>query len=253
MSTDTIRLKVTTLSNLFIGSAPTTYEIGGVDLYTVTDYEGRPYIPASSFKGALRNIVRDLIRHKADSIAVKIGERIGEAYKKYLNSLLQDNLQRAEMMGLDSEQVSKMKERYEKEQESATAECLFGMEGFNHTPKLIFSDLKLADTASDGNVDSWDDLFSIDSKNSLDYSEQSGHPQVSANPRTYKTVRPGVEFTGEILLYMMDRLTVSSDEIKTFIEHAAEQLNTGIYRLGNSGSRGYGRVRLEIIRERDAS
>ncbi|MBU5442522.1 RAMP superfamily CRISPR-associated protein [Paenibacillus sp. MSJ-34] len=240
MSVDTIHLKVTTLSNLFIGGSPATFEIGGVDLFTVTDYNGKPYIPASSFKGSLRKIVRDLARSDSDSANAKL---IGQAYREYLRDLLQENMERLGRLEVENERISRMKERYEKEIESASAECLFGMEGFNHTPKLIFNDFQL--------LDSNHDPFSVDSKNTIEYYGAPEDPKISAKPRTYQTVRPGVEFAGEIHFYMIDKLTVSLDVIKQFIEHAIRQFNTGIYRLGNSGSRGYGKIQVEVIRRSD--
>lgn len=243
MSKDTINLKVTTLSNLFIGSTPSTFEIGGVDLFTVTDYQGRPYIPASSIKGSLRNIVRDLVRDQGDGTALEIAS----AYKEYLSDLLRENMERMEHMqvlGMEAERITRMKERYEKHIEAATAEYLFGMEGFNHTPKLIFNDLTLVVDTIDMKNSTLDHLFSIDTKNNIEYNE-SGIP--NANPRSYKTVRPGVTFTGEIIFHMMDKLSMPTSDIRAFIEHALQQFNTGIYRLGNSGSRGYGRVQVDIV------
>lgn len=239
MSTQAIRLKVTTLSNLFIGGPPTTFEIGGVDMYTVTDFEGKPYIPGSSLKGSLRNIVRDLVRHHKDGQVLKIGQ----AYREYLDAQLQEHMKRIEQLNGDAEKISRMVERYNNQMEHATAECLFGMEGFNHTPKLIFNDLKVI--ATDVQRDSWEHLFSIDAKNKI-------HPDPQgpmANPRFYKTVRPGVAFTGEILLHRMELLPVGTDVIRSFIERALQQFNEGIYRLGNSGSRGYGRVEVAVIQE----
>ncbi|CAM3838280.1 RAMP superfamily CRISPR-associated protein [Marinicrinis lubricantis] len=238
MSVHTIHLKVTTLSNLFIGGSPSTFEIGGIDLFTVTDYNDKPYIPASSFKGSLRRIVRDLAGSSAEA------KLITEAYREYLRSKKRENLPRIEEMRDKDERFRRVEKRLEEAIHNASAEYLFGMEGFNHTPKLIFNDLRLIET---GDVDP----FSIDSKNSVKVSEPQEDPNVVANPRTYKTVRPGVEFSGEIHFYMLNQLAVSTDVIARFIENAIYQFNTGIYRLGNSGSRGYGRIQVDVSREGD--
>ena len=64
-----IRAEIITEANLFIGDNPSTFEIGGIDLYTKTDYNNRPQIPASSIKGTMRKIVRDM---ESEEIAVKI-------------------------------------------------------------------------------------------------------------------------------------------------------------------------------------
>lgn len=248
MNTETIRLKVTTFSNLFIGGSPTTFEIGGVDLFTVTNHLGKPYIPGSSFKGTLRNIVRDL-GQSGSSVSAQ-AKAISQAYKQYLLELQQQNMVQLEQMKMNEkeggeERINRMNERFTKEIGRVSAECLFGMEGFNHTPKLIFNDLRLLNALDEA------DIFSIDSKNSIEQSEKE--PKVSANPRTYKTVRPGVEFAGEINFHMMDKLSVSPDVVRSFVEHAVTQFNEGAYRLGNSGSRGYGRIQVEILRECEQS
>ena len=40
-----------------------------------------------------------------------------------------------------------------------------------------------------------------------------------------------------------------SKEIKEFIKEVVLRFNDGIYRLGNSGSRGYGKIQVEVIEE----
>ncbi|MCR6098119.1 hypothetical protein HXA31_18105 [Salipaludibacillus agaradhaerens] len=237
---NTIQLKVTTLSNLFIGGSPRTFEIGGVDLFTVTDHNGDPYIPASSFKGSLRRIVRDLTKSYAEA------KLITEAYQDYLVTKQEENLLRIEEMKEkdDRFQRERVEKRFEEAIHKASAEYLFGIEGFNHTPKLIFNDLQLIETEDV-------DPFSIDAKNSIKVSKPQEEPNVAVNPRTYKTVRPGVEFSGEILFYMHDQLSVPKEVTARFVENAIYQFNAGVYRLGNSGSRGYGRIQVEVSREGD--
>lgn len=233
---DTIHVKVTTLSNLFIGGSPQTFEIGGIDLFTVTDHDGKPFIPASSFKGSMRRIVREVAAGFGEA------EMITRAYREYLHKKLKENMDRIEEMKND-DRFSRVKARYEEVIGNASAEYLFGIEGFNHTPKFMFNDLRLVDTGE------YLDPFSIDSKNSIETSKPHEEPNVVANPRTYKTVRPGVQFTGEIYFYMLNQLSVPSDAIIRFVERVIDQFNTGLYRLGNSGSRGYGRVQIEVSQE----
>lgn len=55
----TIKVTVTTCSNLLIGGSPVPFEIGGIDQWTAVDSDGFPCIPASSWKGALRMIVKE--------------------------------------------------------------------------------------------------------------------------------------------------------------------------------------------------
>ncbi|GIP19710.1 type III-A CRISPR-associated RAMP protein Csm3 [Paenibacillus montaniterrae] len=246
MEQQKIAIRVTTLSNLFIGGSPTTFEIGGVDLYTVTDHVGKPYIPSSSIKGMSRTIVRQE--------ELPGSEEIKEAFKGYLERVKEQNLRRLQEMNISDNEDFKtrrnsMKERFEKELARVSAECLFGIEGFNHSPKLLFNDLQLADIPAlmPPSIESY---FSIDSKNSIHPdNDQSTAPTVTANPRTYKVVRPGVSFEGNILFYQMDQLNLPITQIKDFVITAIEQFNSGIYRLGNSGSRGYGRIKVEGIQE----
>ena len=63
-----LKIHIKTLSNLFIGGAPKSFEIGGIDQWTAADEDGFPYIPASSLKGALRAIVSRDTSEKAAEI-----------------------------------------------------------------------------------------------------------------------------------------------------------------------------------------
>ena len=75
-----IKIELTTLSNLFIGDTPSSFEIGGIDQYTKTDFYNKPLVPASSLKGVLRRIISDM---ETDGTA----EEIAKAYKDYFKDL----------------------------------------------------------------------------------------------------------------------------------------------------------------------
>ena len=224
-----IKLELTTLSNLFIGDTPSSFEIGGIDQYTKTDFHNKPLIPASSLKGVLRRIISDM---ESDSAA----KEIAHAYEKYFSDLEEknkENLKRAAEK-IEPERKEGINERFAKTIREVSAEYLFGVQGFNDAPKLIFNDLIVKEGQEER------ELFSIDSKNRIDVVED----QINAKPRTYKTVRQGVVFTGDILLYRMERLGIKG--IREFVEKSLLEFNSGIYRLGGSGSRGYGRVRIDV-------
>ncbi|MCP1137381.1 RAMP superfamily CRISPR-associated protein [Paenibacillus polysaccharolyticus] len=240
MTDHKLSVHVTTQSNLFIGGSPTTFEIGGVDQFTVTDAEGMPYIPASSFKGTLRHIVREMLA------SYEFSRMIAQAYQQYLERLRDINSLECKKYDIEQERIERMQKRYEKVIQQASAEYLFGIEGFNDTPKLLFNDLLLVDKSVDPAG-----LFSIDSKNSIETTTEKDVHIVAANPRTYRTVRPGVRFQGEVLFYDFATLGDSSIEscIQRLIKDAMEKFNSGMYRLGNSGSRGYGRVKVQCIEE----
>lgn len=233
MSVWRVTIKVKTLSNLCIGGTPQSFEIGGVDLHTVTNYQGLPYIPASSIKGATRNIVRN--EGNSD-----IAEKIKNAYKKYIKDVKLKQNHSEKMKALSNgKEIEAFLDDIENK---ASANYLFGIERINQLPKLMFNDLSVVSSTEDAAP-----MFSIDSKNSID------QKTLTANPRRYKTVRPGIEFQGEIMFWDMDKLV--SDELTKamiieFVTQAVLKFNEGIYRLGNSGSRGYGRVNIEIVSER---
>lgn len=242
-----IRLKVTTLSNLFIGGVPSVFEIGGVDLCTVMDYAGNPFIPASSLKGALRNVVRDMKIESESQIASELQakpesqiKQIGDIYRTYLTEIQSEN--EKSNLRLEDDRIVRMNKNNKERIETASAEYLFGITGFNHTPKLLFNDLLLEEIPGNQNP------FSIDSKTSIVCVAEKG--EITSNPRIYQTIRPGVTFCGEIGFYQIEKLGCS-DIVKALVENAFEQFNDGVYRLGNSGSRGYGRVRIEILQECD--
>lgn len=221
-----IEVAIKTESNLMIGGTPTTFEIGGIDQYTITDHNGWPYIPASSFKGALREIVRD----QRDSTS---GGGIAKLYADYLTK----QKEVADTM-LISDRTS-YDQRFEKVLKDASAEYLFGIGGFNNTPKLMFQDFALP---KDQDVSK---LFSIDAKNTIDTT--NGEKPI-ALPRTYKTARKGLTFTGFVRFYQLDQLGVDAPMLcKAFLKDCILLFNDGIYRIGNSKSRGYGCVHVDII------
>lgn len=221
-----IKILIKTKSNLMIGSAPPPFEIGGVDQYTATTYEDLPYIPASSLKGTLRGMVHD--DKTQDAI------KIAKLYETYIENEMNNNWKNSKN-NYDAETIRRIEERYNID---AKAEFLFGIEGFNNSPKLIINDLHLKDVPE--NIS---ECFSIDTKTSI---ESSGDTILS-NPRTYKAARSGLVFEGEILFYKFDLLGENAVNIcRNYIIKKLIQFNNGVYRLGNSKSRGYGRIEVTI-------
>lgn len=233
---NTVKLKIKTLSNLFIGGAPIPFEIGGIDQQTVLDQEDFPIIPGSSLKGALRAIVR---RDNSDT-----SREILQLYSIYLKEEKKANWMRIKELVHEEEALKKIEDRYDIAAKNSSAEYLFGIEGFNNTPKLLFSDLVLCDEFRDKKS-----CFSIDMKNSLD----TGGDVPVSNPRTYKAARGGLFFAGEIQLYKMELLNKNAEELcKRYLKDTLLKFNNGIFRLGNSKSRGYGKVEVSIENESEA-
>lgn len=229
-----IKVQIKTISNLFIGGSPTAFEIGGIDQYTVADSEGNPYIPASSLKGTLRAVVRD-----RDSGQDEKSEEIKKFYEEYLSKQKDQASDLYKKDAQIAESLEKLEENYNKKIDNVSAEYLFGIEGFNDTPKFILSDFRWKKEDNKN----W---YSIDTKNLIE--TKTGTPE--SKPRTYKSVRNGLIFVGEIYPYRLDAFgeegTILCIE---YIKEALMEFNKGIYRLGNSKSRGYGKVEVTILEE----
>lgn len=234
---NTIKFNITTLSNLFIGGAPVPFEIGGIDQQTILDPDGFPYIPGSSLKGALRAIVRQDKSPAAEKIKI--------LYTAYLKNQKEKNAKRIrEIVKKEQQEVlDRIEKNYAKAEEKLSAEYLFGIEGFNNSPKLLFNDVLLCEEDRNKRT-----CFSIDMKNSID--DQNGIAPVS-NPRTYQTARKGLTFEGEIRLYGMIEYwgQAPAELCREYVIEQLRKFNEGIYRLGNSKSRGYGKVEVRIAEE----
>lgn len=239
-----IKIKLRTESNLIIGGTPNFFEIGGVDMETVLDYKGNPCIPASSLKGILRRIVREL-QEEGNSNSDSITIWITNLYKNYFNYLLNEINKQA----ISEEKLKKTKESLEEIRNNCSAEYLFGIQKVNRSPKFIFNDLQLKKEKDKKKKD----IFSIDTKNAITLNNDD---TVSSNPRTYKTIRPEVTFLGEIWFQGSEQLCKGNSEVSKediekkileLLEKVFDELNSGIYRMGNSGSRGYGKVHIDIV------
>lgn len=239
-----IRYKITTESNLFIGGAAIPFEIGGIDQITVTDLEDYPMIPGSSIKGAVRNIVRE-DDEEADDVNKKLREKIVELYDTFLKDEENKAKDLFKRLSKDKEDIDHMQEKYQEAyaKGNLSIEYLFGINGFNDTPKLIFSDLLLLE--KDKKKPS--ECFSIDMKNSIiDNNNDDVNKALFSNPRTYKTARNGLTFEGSIRLHKFDLLEIDTEKVCTYVRNILEKFNDGFYRLGNSKSRGYGKISVDI-------
>jgi len=223
-----LRFTVTTESNLLIGGNEGGFEIGGVDQSTVVDHNGFPYIPGSSFKGAFRKVVKEY-----ESSA------INRIYKLYLERTLEKTLEKVKNTAFITlkEDEKNIDIFFKNSIMKISTEYLFGIDGFNQAPRLLFSDLYLVE-----NLKKEPNLFSIDSKNTI--KEEEG--QLEANPRTYKVARKGLTFTGTIQFYNFHEFNDEQCEIiEKFIIETLNIFNNGVARLGNSKSRGYGKIKVD--------
>ncbi|MDQ7092057.1 RAMP superfamily CRISPR-associated protein [Desulfosporosinus sp. PR] len=239
---DIIQFEIETLSNLFIGGASVPFEIGGIDQQTILDPDGFPYIPGSSLKGALRAIVRQDKSPAAEEIRMLYAdylknqkEKNAELIRKIIGKQHKDSSNRKEAL-------ERIERNYAKAEGKLSAEYLFGMEGFNNSSKLFFGDALLSKECRNKKT-----CFSIDMKNSID--DKNGIAPVS-NPRSYQTARKGLTFIGEIRFCNMECWDKNSRELcRKYVMEQLMKFNEGIHRLGNSKSRGYGRVKVRITEE----
>lgn len=227
-----IDFQIETVSNLFIGGVPGSFEIGGIDQFTVTDQYEFPIIPASSIKGTIATIIRE------DNS--QLSAEITQLYREYLLRIRQENRAVIRELVKEKEAIDRIVKRYEDAlSKKNMSEYLFGITGFNNTPKLLFSDLLL-----EKNSRNKDTCFSIDMKNSI----STGGGKPTSNPRSYKTARAGLIFEGSIKLHKIMDLGKGADQLcEEFLHLNLKKFNEGIYRLGNSKSRGYGKVKVHFL------
>lgn len=148
-----------------------------------------------------------------------------------------------ERLKKDDDDLARVEKRYEDAIKSASAQYLFGIKEFNNTPKILVNDLHLIEEQRN-----LKNCFSIDAKTAI----YSNGIEVKSNPRTYKSARAGLVFEGEIEFYRFDRENFNEDVLnfcRNFIICNLEKFNEGIYRIGNSKSRGYGKIEVTVMSE----
>ena len=215
-----IKYTVTTKSNCLIGNQTSAFSIGGVDQCTTLDENGKPIIHGSAMKGALRNIFRKECINN-DIIKDFIKDFLNKEKDKYSELLKQMD----EKSSKNIESIKKIITKISNLLNDVKAE------GLNDTPRLFFSDLRAIDLETE-------DYFLIDTKTSIE--EING--ELISNPRTYKVVKPGIKFEGNIIL----KIDSDDEKIKKEIKAQLEKFNEEYYRIGNSKSRGYGIIAVEI-------
>lgn len=232
-----IKIKLTTVSSCLIGNQTESFSVGGIDQSTTIDENGNPIIHGSAFKGAFRNIVRE---------REKMSEKMTATTKDYVKSLIEKTLTKYQAISEEekTEKINKMLATLEEKAKNPKAEYIFGMEGINGMPRLFCSDFRVPINQDK----SKEDYFLIETKTSLEEKEE----QIVSNPRTYKVVKPGVVFVGTIQFYnpFFEKNEDEAEKLKNMKKELKEALmafNDGIYGIGNSKSRGYGQVQVEIL------
>lgn len=228
-----IRIKLTTVSCCLIGNQTESFSIGGVDQSTTVDENGKPMIHGSAFKGAFRNIVREQDKREGELAQIK-------NYVKYLIEETLEKYNREDITG--TEKIRKMLSNLKEKAKNPKAEYIFGIEGVNGMPRLFCSDFRVLESKDKQK----DDYFLIDTKNNLE--ENENEVQILSNPRTYRVIKPGIEFEGIIRFYNpLEESKEIETKIKEELEEVLKEFNNGLYGIGNSKSRGYGQIKVEIL------
>lgn len=223
-----IKIKITTKSNCLIGNQTESFSIGGVDQSTAITRDGKPMIHGSSFKGALRNIVRE---NESDMSKTK------EYIKEILDYLL-DKYNQIDQID-KTEKIGKLIEKIENYTKNIKAEYIFGIEGLNGMPRIFCTDFILSED------DKNEDYFLVETKTSLE--EKDG--EILSRPRTYRVIKPEVIFEGTVR-FQNNYYTPKKVDIKDVegeLKDIMSKFNNGFYGIGNSKSRGYGLVEIEIL------
>lgn len=229
-----IRIKLTTVSCCLIGNQTESFYIGGADQSTTVDENGKPMIHGSAFKGAFRNIVREKEKYS----------KVMENTKEYIESFIERTLEKYENEDIaKTEKINKIISYLKSKKQNPKAEYIFGIEGVNGMPRLFCSDFRVSEFEDRQK----DNYFLIDTKNNLE--EKDG--EILSNPRTYRVIKPGIEFEGIIRFYnsfsMENEDYTKEESIKRELIEVLKEFNCGLYRIGNSKSRGYGQIKVEIL------
>lgn len=219
-----IKLKLNTKSNCLVGNQTESFSIGGVDQSTVIDGNGKPIIYGSSFKGAFRNVIRE-------------NEKEMPKTKEYMKEILLNLLNKYRQID-KTRKVEKLIEKIEIYVNNPKPEYIFGIEGLNGMPRIFCTDFILSEENES------QDYFLIETKTSLE--EKDG--EILSRPRTYKVIKPGIIFKGMVRFqnnyYIPEKINIKDVEIE--VKNMLSKFNTGFYGIGNSKSRGYGLVEINI-------
>ncbi len=213
--------KIICLTGLHIGSSKENMEIGALDSPVVRDPVTRePYIPGSSLKGKMRALLEKALATKLNIIGDINRRNIGTKNNKVLIHVCNDA--------------------------NDAIKCdicrLFGSTGTNggtnFPARLIVRDAYLT-------KESVEKLSDIDT--GLQYTEWKFENAIdritsSANPRQLERVPRGAEFEFELIYNIEDENTFKSDiENLNFVMELLK-----LDALGGHGSRGYGKVDIQI-------
>jgi len=210
-----IELKITAETGLHIGGTSEVAKIGGIDNCVIRDPNSNlPYIPGSSLKGKIRNLLERSLGKVSENGEVHSCKEIEKAEKCEICRLFGSTIGEGRLIFRDFSLTKSSKEKLEKIRN---------------------------ETGSDTEIKVENVINRLTSQ--------------STNLRTMERVPKGTEFEGKIIYNFVKKL--GQDD---FIEKDLENLSAGLKLLqddylGGSGSRGYGKIKVEvkevIVRKKD--
>lgn len=203
-----INYTITSIEGIHIGTAYDRYEKGAIDSYTIKDFKGYPYIPATSIKGKVRFFLDNLTMFEPDEKLVsKIGSDILNSDQEFEDTQISKAL-----FGSTEDKENKFE--------------------FNSMKKILFKDAKLVDTVENPEL-----LFEVKAENSIEISENTA--EVQANPRIIERTIPGLKYKFELIIVGFE----NEETIVELFDFVFACIQDYGY-IGGSGSRGYGQVEI---------
>lgn len=224
------------ITGLHIGGGDDVMSIGGIDNPVIKTSEGKPYIPGSSIKGKMRS----LLEWKYGLVLVKDDKNESDEDKK----------NRGKPFG--SDRLSFIEDEAKKK----TAETLIKLFGDSNSKASDEDKEKFGITrisVSDCYL-SKEDENSVKNKN-VSFTEAKYENVIdrrsgtALHPRQSERVSTGTKFDFDIRVKVLDG--DNKDELIKMVRDGLSLIEQDY--LGGSGSRGYGRVKFNIIEDNNAT
>ncbi len=207
-----INFEIELLTGLHIGGSSDTFDIGGADSTVIKNpFTKEPYIPGSSIKGKLRSLLTQ--KYGVISKSEKNNDREITFQNNFEGKVFKNLFQPVE---------------YEDETIQVS--------------RAIFRDALLSDSSKEK-------LQAFLGKGV--YTEIKAENSISllkgkaANPRFIERVPAGAKFNGEIILHIYEN--DNEELLKNGLKEALEMLELNY--LGGSGTRGYGKVKINYLND----
>jgi len=210
------------LTGLHIGASKENVEIGGIDNPVIRCVlkKRQPYIPGSSLKGKLRSLLQ---------------QAIGEADEKQTGSPVCQLFGAADNSDTDFDNLPKENMEYLNKFSLRKNKKLLG-----HRSRLIVRDAYLTQTSEKQLFDSeYTDMPYTEMKMENHIKRIEG---TAENPRQQERIPADAEFDIEFIINVFEK--DASNKLTDTLKKSLELLNNDY--LGGSGSRGYGKVMIDI-------